>query len=87
MTEVLSGAFRKVLGESRVDTHMAPIMVSEDFSYFTQAVPSAFAFVGIAKDLDCPINQHHPKFQWDDGNIAILAQGLAQTALDFLGCR
>lgn len=85
MTEVISGAFRKVLGEGRVDTHMAPIMVSEDFSYFTQAVPSAFAFVGIAKDPGCPVNQHHPKFQWDDGNIAILAQGLAQTALDFLG--
>ncbi|HWQ08298.1 MAG TPA: M20 family metallopeptidase [Holophaga sp.] len=84
MTDIVSGAFRKVLGEACVDTRMAPIMVSEDFSYFTQAVPSAFAFVGIAKDVSRPVNQHHPKFQWDDRNIAVLAQGLAQTALDFL---
>ena len=84
MTGLVSAAFRKLLGPDNVRQDMRPIMVSEDFSYFTDAVPSAFVFVGIAKDERHPVYQHHPRFQWEDSNLAVLAQGLAQTAIDFL---
>ena len=87
MVQVMSRAFARLLGEDRVDPRMPPIMVSEDFSYYTKAVPSAFAFIGIAKDKEHPVFQHHPRFQWDDENLKVLAQGLAQTAIDFLGAR
>jgi len=87
MVRVMSCAFAKILGEDHIDRHMVPIMVSEDFAYYTKNVPSAFAFIGIARDKDHPVSHHHPRFQWDDRNLKILAGGLAQTALDFLGSR
>jgi metal-dependent amidase/aminoacylase/carboxypeptidase family protein len=59
-------------------------MGGEDFAYIAQRVPSAFVYVGIAKNVNEPISHHHPKFQWDDKNIAVLGKGLAQCAIDFL---
>jgi amidohydrolase len=77
-------AFAKVVGETQVSLAGQPVLASEDFSFFAEHVPSAFAFVGIAKDPAAPVPHHHPQFQWDDRNLLVLARGLAQTAMDFL---
>lgn len=82
--DVAKGAFAKILGDQNVSEIPVPSMGGEDFAYIAQHVPSAFVYVGIAKKIDEPISHHHPKFQWDDKNIAILGKGLAQCAIDFL---
>lgn len=82
--DVAKSAFAKVLGAENVSEIPVPSMGGEDFAYIAQRVPSAFVYVGIAKNNDEPISHHHPKFQWDDKNIAILGMGLAQCAIDFL---
>jgi amidohydrolase len=82
--DVAKVAFAKVLGAENVTEIAAPSMGGEDFAYIAQRVPSAFVYVGIAKNIDEPISHHHPKFQWDDKNIAVLGKGLAQCAIDFL---
>jgi len=81
---VAKNAFSKVLGAENVSEILAPSMGGEDFAYIAQRVPSAFVYVGIAKNIHEPISHHHPKFQWDDKNISILGKGLAQCAMDFL---
>jgi amidohydrolase len=82
--DIAKVAFVKVLGEENVSEIAAPSMGGEDFAYIAQRVPSAFVYVGIAKNINEPISHHHPKFQWDDKNIAVLGKGLTQCAMDFL---
>jgi amidohydrolase len=85
MTEVLRDAFARIAGAGQVNAAGAPSMGAEDFGYFARAVPSAFAFVGIGKPGCPPMVHHQSHFQWDDRNLVLLAGGLAQVAVDFLG--
>lgn len=84
MTDLASKSLSKIVGEKNVCELKEPNMGGEDFAYLAQNVPSAFFFVGIAKDENDPISHHHPKFAWDDKNVAIVAQSLSQVAIDFL---
>ena len=84
LTRLAAKAFAKVVGTANVNAACKPTMASEDFAYYSHEVPSVFAFVGIAKDPAEPVLHHHPKFQWDDRNIRVLAEGLVQVALDFI---
>jgi amidohydrolase len=84
LTELAAQSFAKILGKDHVNAMCKPTMASEDFAFYSQKVPSVFAFVGIAKDESDPVSHHHPRFQWDDKNIQVLSEGLAQIAMDFL---
>ena len=84
MVELAKRSFSKVLSKENVHELSQPMMGGEDFAFIAKEVPSAFVFVGIAKDIDHPVFHHHPSFEWDDKNIAVLAEGLAQIAWDFL---
>jgi amidohydrolase len=71
------------LGTDRV-VEMAPIMGSEDFSYFAQRVPACFMFLGAGDDAHAFPN-HHPAFDIDEhamqtGIRAHVAIALAATA-------
>ena len=59
-------------------------MGAEDFAYFTHKVPSAFMFIGIAKNESEPAIHHNPYFKWDSKNVLVLAQSLSQIAIDYL---
>jgi amidohydrolase len=84
MTDLAAKSVSKIVGEENVYELKEPNMGGEDFAYLAQRVPSSFFFVGIAKDENNPISHHHPKFAWDDKNVAIVAESLAQVAIDFL---
>ncbi len=84
MVAIARDAFSKVLPPENVTECERPIMGGEDFAYIAQQVPSAFIFVGIAKDQENHIPHHHPSFAWEDHNIYPLGAGLAQAAVDFL---
>ena len=49
-TEILMSAAGKILGSENVDIMPKPVMGGEDFAYFTQEVPSAFIFLGVAEE-------------------------------------
>lgn len=84
MTKAFENAFIKIVGKDNVNANATQSMGGEDFAFFSEAVPSAFAFIGIAKNEIEQVLHHNPLFQWDDKNLKVLAQGMAQTAIDFL---
>jgi amidohydrolase len=84
MVEIARKAFSKIVPSENVTALANPMMGGEDFAFIAQQVPSAFLFVGIAKDKDNLIPHHHPSFAWDDHNIYQLGAGLAQVSVDFL---
>lgn len=84
MVDIARLAFSKIVPRENVTELTTPLMGGEDFAFIAQKVPSAFIFVGIAKDKNHPIQHHHPSFAWDDKNIYQLGAGLAQVSVDFL---
>jgi amidohydrolase len=82
MTSLAKNSITKIVGGENVRYMKEPIMGGEDFAYLCQEVPSAFFFVGIAKDE--PVIHHNPKFVWDDKNMLISSACLCQIAVDFL---
>ena len=84
MADVLEKAAKKIVGDENVFELATPSMGGEDFAFYTEEVPSSFAFVGMTKDVENPILHHNAKFAWEDKNMKNLAQTLAQVAIDFL---
>jgi amidohydrolase len=84
MTNFAKESLIKVVGEQNVFNLNEPNMGAEDFAYFTHKVPSAFMFIGIAKNESEPAINHNPYFKWDSKNVLVLAQSLSQIAIDYL---
>ena len=64
----------------------APLMMgAEDFSYFLEAVPGAFWFVG-SQNPECGLvwGHHHPRFDLDEAALAIGMESMANVALRYL---
>jgi hippurate hydrolase len=57
----------QIVGESNVDTAVAPVMGAEDFSYMLEARPGAFIFVGNGNSAGL----HHPAYNFNDEVIPI----------------
>lgn len=56
-----------------------PISGSEDFSYFSQAVPGVFLFAGCRpKNAEQVYSNHHPKFDIDEDSLLVAAKAMAQ---------
>ncbi|MDR0524332.1 MAG: amidohydrolase [Spirochaetaceae bacterium] len=71
----------KILGPDRV-RQAEPNMGGEDFAYLAEVIPSAFFFVGLAKDS--PVAHHSSRFAWDDEILKTSAGVLCQIAVDYL---
>ncbi len=84
MTDLVSNSVAKIIGEENVLEAPEANMGGEDFAYFAERVPSSFYFVGIAPNAEEAVSHHHPKFAWDDKNLLIVSQTLAQIAFDSL---
>ncbi|GIP32921.1 M20 family metallopeptidase [Paenibacillus sp. J2TS4] len=78
---------RQLYGEDRVRS-CAPIMASEDFSYYLQKIPGCFIFVGAqAPGSGTPIPHHHPLFDIDENAMKQAACLLIGLTLDYLNER
>ena len=64
-TEFAAKVARKVVGESRVDSNVAPVMGAEDFSFMLEARPGAFIFVGNGDSAKL----HHPAYDFNDAAL------------------
>lgn len=70
LTEQARGVLQEQLGVEKV--HDLPLrMTGEDFSYFSQVVPSTFIRIGVRNEEKGIIHPvHHPKFDIDEGAMA-----------------
>lgn len=84
MTDLAKVSLEKVVGKNNVKELKEATMGAEDFSYYIKEVPGSFFFVGIAEDENNPVIHHNPYFKFDDKNLKILSESLAQVAIDFL---
>ncbi|HEY7663775.1 MAG TPA: M20 aminoacylase family protein [Xanthobacteraceae bacterium] len=57
----------QVVGDERVDDHVAPVMGAEDFSFMLEARPGAFIFVGNGDSAGL----HHPAYDFNDEVIPV----------------
>ncbi|PCJ91910.1 MAG: amidohydrolase [Hyphomicrobiales bacterium] len=57
----------QIVGDSKVDTNVAPVMGGEDFSFMLEQRPGAFIFVGNGDTAGL----HHPEYDFNDEIIPI----------------
>ncbi len=84
MTDLVQNAACRVVGAQNVHV-VEPSMGGEDMSYFLDAVPGSYFFLGSAnsdKGLDQP--HHSPGFDFDEQALPIGVQVLRQAVFDYL---
>ena len=57
----------QIVGDSRVDTDLPPMMGAEDFSFMLNERPGAFIWVGNGDSAGL----HHPKYNFNDETIPV----------------
>jgi hippurate hydrolase len=79
--EVAVRAARAVAGPERVDADTPPMMISEDFGRFLQAIPGAFVFIGNG-DGDGPgaTPLHNASYDFNDRIVPVGARYFAELA-------
>ncbi len=80
--ELVSRAAAEELGEDAVQT-VAPIMGGEDFAYYLQRVPGAFALLGIGDRRPHP--HHSAHFDIDERVLPVGVRLMTAVALEMLG--
>ena len=86
MTELLRRAAGEVLGRENVWELPEPSLGTDDFGYFSDAVPGCYYYIGVgseAKGFTFP--NHNPRFAADPEALPLAAAVHVQTVLDFLG--
>ncbi|SOZ09628.1 M20 aminoacylase family protein [Cupriavidus taiwanensis] len=74
-------AARNVVGSDRVDGDIAPMMISEDFGAFLQAVPGAFVFIGNGETgMPGGVPLHNSGYDFNDGVLSVGARYFAELA-------
>jgi amidohydrolase len=85
MTTVLRRAAEAVIGPARLRDGLRT-MGGEDFAFFAERVPAAFAFLGIrneARGITAPL--HSPRFDLDEGALLVGVAMLERAAREVLG--
>lgn len=81
-TNIMRNSLMKIMGEENYVEMENPIMGGEDFAYFAQKVPSAFAFVGVVPNGEEAYPNHHPKFNFNSEMAVENAKILTQTVFE-----
>lgn len=85
MVDFAKDTAARLLGGAHVVTLDTPTMATEDFGYFTQAVPGAFYKIGVGNpDVGAVWPIHSPKFVADEAAMPNLIALHAGIALGFL---
>lgn len=85
ITNLAKKVGKEVVGEENILDSDISVMLGEDFSEFSNEVPSTFIFVGVAdreKGTDYP--HHHPKFNIDEDSLLLGVEMHVRSALEFL---
>lgn len=71
-------AAANIVGVERVDGNIAPMMISEDFGAFLQAVPGNFVFIGNGAEGQGSTPLHNACYDFNDEVLSIGAQYFAE---------
>jgi amidohydrolase len=84
MTVLVREELAKVVGADGL--REAPLMMgAEDFSYFLEAVPGAYWFVGSQNaERGLVWGHHHPRFDIDEAALAIGLESMVNVTLRYL---
>ncbi|MES2103047.1 MAG: M20 aminoacylase family protein [Pseudomonadota bacterium] len=78
---VVVEAAGRIVGADRVDADIQPMMISEDFGAFLQAVPGAFVFIGNGADAeDGSTPLHNASYDFNDKVLETGARYFAELA-------
>ena len=78
-TQRAVSAARAVVGERNVNADVAPMMISEDFGAFLQALPGAFVFIGNGAAADVGgVPLHNARYDFNDAILPIGARYFAE---------
>lgn len=77
----ISGSLEAVMGSKNM-VDLGAINGSEDFSYISQSVPSAFVILGTGKEGEAPV--HNPRMIQDESIFKYGAELHAKVAMDWL---
>ncbi|MDR2526793.1 MAG: amidohydrolase [Rickettsiales bacterium] len=80
---VAENNIKNVLGDDGIEQAQANLG-AEDFSYFTQKIPSVYVLVGAGNDTNAIYGHHNPKFDIDEQSIVNGAKILSGIACDLL---
>ena len=83
MTDLLRRAAGKILGPEKVLELTEPSLGTDDFGYFSDAVPGCYYYIGVGGQ-DFAFPNHNPRFAADPAALPLAAAVEAQAALDFL---
>ncbi len=83
MTDLLRRAAGKILGSENVLELAEPSLGTDDFGYFSDAVPGCYYYIGVGGQ-DFAFPNHNPRFAADPAALPLAAAVEAQAALDFL---
>ena len=79
--EVAVAAAQAVVGAERLDAQVTPMMISEDFGAFLQAVPGAFMFIGNgASGSTGGVPLHNAAYDFNDSVLPVGARYFAEIA-------
>ena len=85
VTDVFVKAAAQIMGDSNIIVCNEPSMVSEDFSYFTQRVPSTYFRLGCGNSGKGSVHTlHSSEFDIDEGCILTGMEVFTQFAVDYL---
>lgn len=83
LTAQMLPTLRRVVGDSYFESPR--VTAAEDFSYFAEAVPGLFLFLGIASDDPALVYPNHsPRFYADERALPIGVKALTAMTLDYM---
>ena len=83
LTRLSLPSLARAVGADKV-TEVPPLPASEDFSYFANATPGFFYFLGTRKPGTVSGDHHTPTFTADDGAIPVGMRAMSLVLLDYL---
>ncbi|MDK2960777.1 MAG: hypothetical protein PWP12_961, partial [Bacillota bacterium] len=84
LAQLAKEAVKKLYGEDSL-VPMPLVTGSEDFSYYSEKAPAAYAFLGVRNpEKGASYPQHHSRYTIDEDALQVGAAVYAQFALDFL---
>jgi amidohydrolase len=83
LTRLTLPSLVRAVGAAKV-TEVAPLPASEDFSFFSNATPGFFFFLGTRKPGTVSGDHHTPTFTADDGAVPVGMRAMSFVLLDYL---
>lgn len=85
MTELIETVSKKLYGNDNIKRFKTPIMGGDDYSFFSQSVPSSYVLIGCRNESKGIVHEpHNPYFDVDEESLFPASVLLATSAFEFI---